>query len=198
MSLVRAAATESSVLVVVKSSTEERAVGTERLVVLVQEVRVEHLARSEAALAGLDGGVAVEGVLLNGVVGADLGVERAGDELAAHVVLGGGDGLGAAVLAGLQGGLLGAGVASGLSGRDNRGRNGGSAGRSIRDRAGRSSDVGLVVGIGTSDDSLELLAVVALVGGQISGEGRAPESALIAVSISKVWTAYDWYSPCSW
>lgn len=142
MSLVRSAATESGVLVVVKSGTKERAVSTEGLVVLVQEVRVEHLARSVAVLSGLDGGVAVEGVLLNSVVGADLGVEGAGDELAAHVVLGGGDGLRTAVLAGLQGRLLGARAASrrsgrtgGLRGRDNRGGNGGGRGRGIRDRA---------------------------------------------------------------
>lgn len=193
VSLVRAAATESSVLVVVKSGAVERAVSTERLVVLVQEVRVEHLARNVAVLAGLDGGVAVEGVLLNGVVGAHLRVEGSGDELAAHVVLGGGDGLGTAVLAGLQGGLLGARAAGrgsraasrgsrragGLRGGDNRGRDGGGRGRSIRDRARRSSDIGLVVGIGTSDDGLELLAVVALVGGKIGRESRAPESALV-------------------
>jgi len=195
VSLVRATAAESSVLVVVESSAVERAVSTKGLVVLVQKVRVEHLARGEALLAGLDGGSAVEAVLLDGVVGADLGVEGARDEFAAHVVAGGGDGLGTTVLSGLQGGLLrtrssGAVRSRGcraLGWRDNdcgRGR-GGNSGRDDRgarndgDRARRGSDIGLVVGVGTSDNSLELLTVITLVGGNLRGEVRAPQSALV-------------------
>jgi hypothetical protein len=222
MSLVRAATTESSVLLVVKSSAVKRAVSTVRLVVLVQEVRVEHLARGEAVLAGLDSGVAVVGVLLNGVVGADLRVEGTGDELAAHVVAGSRDGLGTTVLTGLQGRLLGRGrsraamsgrgrsasrrsrgaagrrarrltsrrgrrasrlgrrgsVCGRGSGRDGRRDDRGSD-RDVRDNARRSSDVGLVVGVRTSDDSLELLTVVTLVGSNLNGERRSPKGTLV-------------------
>jgi hypothetical protein len=230
VSLVRTTATEGSVLLVVKSSAVQRAVSTVRLVVLVQEVRVEHLARGEAVLAGLDSGVAVVGVLLNGVVGADLGIEGTGDELAAHVVAGSGNGLRTTVLTGLQGGLLGSwrsgATVSGRSrassrgcrgaasrrarrltgGRSRRSTSGRSRGasrlgrrgsvcgrgsrrdggrddrgsdRDVRDNARRSSDVGLVVCVGTGDNGLELLTVVTLVGSNLNGERRTPESTLV-------------------
>lgn len=74
------------------------AVGTVRNTVLVQVVGVELLARSVAGLSGSNGRLLVLDVLVDGIVGADLRVVWAGEELGAHPVVTSVDGLARAVL----------------------------------------------------------------------------------------------------
>lgn len=80
------------------ASIVQGAVGTVRDTVLVEVVGVEAVARGEVGLAGSDGRLLVQDVLVRGVVGADLRVEGAGEELGAHPVVGSVDSLATAGL----------------------------------------------------------------------------------------------------
>jgi hypothetical protein len=75
------------------ASIVQSAVSTVRNAVLVEVVGVEAVARSEVGLAGSDGGLPVQDVLVRGVVATDLGVEGAGEELGTHPVVGSVDSL---------------------------------------------------------------------------------------------------------
>lgn len=163
--------------------------------VLVEVVGVEAVARGEVGLAGGDGGALVQDVLVRGVVGADLGVEGAGEELGTHPVVGGVDGLAVAGLGGAPGGASGSCNSGGRRGRgglDNGGR--GSGGRKDRrdsDGSGgsgvvnsvnndrRESDVGSIVSVGTGNNDLEILAPATLVGGRHSVQVGSPKGALV-------------------
>lgn len=76
-----------------KSGVVESAVGTVGRTVLVEVVRVEHLAWRERVETLLHSFRLVGKVLLPCVVGTDLSVEGTGDEFAAHPVLRSVDGL---------------------------------------------------------------------------------------------------------
>lgn len=138
-------------------SVVKSAVSTVRLVVLVEEVRVEHVARSVRLETLGDSCRLVLGILRNSVVGAKLGIVWTGDELAAHPVARCVDSL-AAAAAGL-GPSSTVGVAAGGDSRDGQ--------------------VGLVPSIATGDDYLELLTVLSLVSGSGGIEVRPPKSALV-------------------
>lgn len=160
-------------------SVIQRAVGTVRHLVLVQIIRIEHLALLRHAL-GL-----VRGVLSEGVVAADLRVERSREEFAAEPVSRRVDCLAVAVVRFVPG-VLGVGSGFGVFGgagrsvfclRGGAGRESGrcssgcccggtgcgGGGRHARGDVGRRDDVGLVVAVRGRDDDVELLAVLALV-----------------------------------
>lgn len=103
-------------------SIVQSAVGTVRDTVLVQVVGVEAVARGEVRLAGSDGGLLVDNVLVRGVIGADLGVEGTGEELGTHPVVGSVDSLTTAGLGAGPGRAAGAGSGSGRSGSGGRDR----------------------------------------------------------------------------
>lgn len=146
-------------------SVVKSAVSTVRLAVLVEEVRVEHVAGSVRPETLELSGSLVGRVLGNSVVGAELGVERTGEELAAHPVVGCVDGLALAV-----GGRRPASTVVGVGTR----------------RSSRNSDVGLVPAGRASDDNLELLAHLTNVGGRGSIKVGTPESALVRGHGSRV------------
>jgi hypothetical protein len=182
------------------ASIVQSAVSTVRNTVLVEVVGVEAVARGEVRLAGSDGSLLVEHVLVRGVVAADLGVEGAGEELGTHPVVGGVDGLATAGLGAGPGGLL-AGSGGGGSGSGRRrsagrldrrggsssgagkdGGDGGSGGRGgvvngVND-GGRKSGVGGIVSVGSGHDNVEVLSPATLVGSGGSLKVGSPQSAL--------------------
>lgn len=127
-------------------------------------LRVEHLA---LALTGL----CVDFVLEESVVGADLWVEGTWEELAAHVVLWCVDALLAAVLWLLPWVLWWLWVGRWLGW-------GGGAGDDWGGAVWWGDHVGLVVAVAGGDDDLEVLALLALVGGQGCVDVGAEEEAL--------------------
>jgi hypothetical protein len=176
------------------ASIVQSAVGTVRNTVLVEVVGVEAVARGEVGLAGLDGSSLVENVLVRGVIAANLGVERTGEELGTHPVVGGVDSLATAGSGARPGRLLGTGRGScgsgsrrSTGGLDDRGRSGSSAGKdnrgrsrvvnSVNDRR-RDGGVGGIISVGSSHDNVEVLAPFTLVGSSGSLKVRSPKSAL--------------------
>lgn len=133
-----------------KLSIVQRAVSTHRSIVLVDVVGVEHLARGESSLVGLDGGSLVGDVGSIGVSVAESGVEWTREELGTHPVRTTVDGLVRAVL-----------------------------GRVVDRDLDRSSDVGLVVTVGTGDDNVEVTTPSTHVGSCRSVNVGAPQSALV-------------------
>jgi hypothetical protein len=182
------------------ASIVQSAVSTVRNTVLVEVVGVEAVAGSEVRLAGSDGGSLVQDVLVRGVVTTDLGVERTGEELGTHPVVGSVDGLAATAL-GVAPGRAGRGSGGSGSSRrrsaggldDRRGRrNGGGSGKdgrgrgndgrcgvvdSINDGRGKSG-VGGIVSVGSGHDNSEITAPSTLVGSSSSLKVRSPKGAL--------------------
>jgi len=180
------------------ASIVESAVSTVRNTVLVEVVGVKAVARGEVRLASGDGGCLVQDVLVRGVVGTDLGVEGAGEELGTHPVVGSVDGLAAAGLGAAPGrarrssGRGGsrrrsAGRLDNRRGRSNggssgKGSGGGDDGRSgvvdgVNDGRGKSG-VGSIVSVGSGHDNSEITTVAALVGSGGSLKVGSPQSAL--------------------
>lgn len=147
----------------VKVSVVEVAVSSERLLVLVEVVSVEHLALLTIFAFGIGE------ILQQGVVAADLWVERTREETRAHPVLAIVDAFSVAVLWrtpwvvwpawGAGGGWLGSRARGGWD-WDGRGRS-----HDWWSAVWRCGDVGLVIAIGACDDDFELLARLTSVGG---------------------------------